>query len=325
MGTNVVQLADRLRSEADAYRFVEELRWGSDEPTCPHCGTMGATYIEPANGVSRRTRTGAMSERRVWRCRSCRKQFSAITGTVFHGTKVPLRTWVLVVFEMVASKNGIAAREVERKYGVCARTAWFMMHRIREAMGNDGLLETIRGTLVADETFVGGAAKFMHKSNPRRREQTQGGGGKAVVLSLIHDGQVRSKVIPDVTGATLRKAIAEQCDMDDTILHTDTSRAYASFCHEFAAHATVNHSADQYVRYTPLGIVSTNQAENFFSQFKRSIDGTHHHVSREHLGRYVDEFDFRYNTRKATDAERMGRLMRRVGGRRLTYKRTTGA
>ncbi len=128
MKLTVVQIADRLRSEADAYRYLEELRWGEGEPGCPHCGETGATYIQPTNGVSRKTRTGEMSERRVWRCVHCRKQFSVITGTVFHGTKVPLRTWVLVVFEMVSSKNGISAREVERKYGVCPRTAWHMMH-----------------------------------------------------------------------------------------------------------------------------------------------------------------------------------------------------
>jgi transposase-like protein len=144
MRLTVVQIADRLRTEADAYRFLEALRWGDGDPVCPHCDNEGATYIRPLNGTSRKTRTGAMSERRVWRCLSCRKQFSAITGTVFHGTKVPLRTWALVIFEMCASKNGVSAREIERKYGVCPRTAWHMMHRIREAMKTDGLVQTMR-------------------------------------------------------------------------------------------------------------------------------------------------------------------------------------
>jgi transposase-like protein len=147
------------KTEADAYLFMEELRWGDGEPLCPHCDNIGASYIQPSNGHSRKTRTGTMSQRRVWRCLACRKQFSVLTGTVFHGTKIPLRTWVLVVFEMCASKNGIAAREVERKYGMCARSAWFMMHRIREAMKNDSLVEMMSGTVVADETFFGGAAR----------------------------------------------------------------------------------------------------------------------------------------------------------------------
>ena len=115
---NVIEIIERVQTEADAYRFMEELRWGDGEATCPHCGHLGATYIEPENGASRKTRTGKLSERRVWRCTACRKQFSVITGTVFHGTRVPLRKWVLVIFEMCASKNGVAAREIERKYGV---------------------------------------------------------------------------------------------------------------------------------------------------------------------------------------------------------------
>ncbi|MCA1695253.1 MAG: transposase [Actinobacteria bacterium] len=142
MRLTVIEIADKIQTEADAYRFMEDLRWGDGEPVCPHCDNQGASYIAPANGVSRKTRTGAMSERRVWRCFSCRKQFSVMTGTIFHGTKVSLRVWVLVVFEMCASKNGISAREVERKYGVCPRTAWHMMHRLREAMKNDGLVES---------------------------------------------------------------------------------------------------------------------------------------------------------------------------------------
>lgn len=168
MGYTVLQLADRLRSEADAYRFMKELRWGAGEPVCPHCDNLGASFIEPMNGTSRKTRTGAMSERRAWRCFSCRKQFSVLTGTLFHGTKIPLRTWVLVIFEMCASKNGVAAREVERKYGVCPRTAWHMLHRIREAMKGDGLLETMRGTIIADETWIGGDPQNRHGANPRQ-------------------------------------------------------------------------------------------------------------------------------------------------------------
>ncbi len=119
-----------------------------------------------------------MSERRVWRCFTCRKQFSVLTGTIFHGTKVPIRTWVLVIFEMCASKNGVAAREVERKYGVCARTAWHMMHRIREAMKNDTLVATMRGTIVADETWIGGDPKNRHES---KRERA---GERSLLLSV---------------------------------------------------------------------------------------------------------------------------------------------
>src|SRR5579862_875541 len=128
-----LKLADQLRSEADAYRYLEGLRWG-DRPVCPHCGSVRKPYfLNPENGESRKTRTGAASQRRVWKCADCRKQFSVLTGTIFHGTKIPVRIWVLVIFEMAASKNGISAREIERKHDLTPKTAWFMCHRIREA------------------------------------------------------------------------------------------------------------------------------------------------------------------------------------------------
>lgn len=321
----VLQIADRLRTEADAYRYMEELRWGDGEPVCPHCDGTGASFIEPKNGTSRKTRTGAMSERRVWRCFTCRKQFSVITGTVFHGTKVSLRTWVLVVFEMCSSKNGVAAREIERKYGVCARTAWFMMQRIREAMKADGLIETMRGTITADETFVGGDMGNRHKSVRERPipivPRQSGRWDKTIVLSLINQttGEVRSRVIPDVTAATLRKAISEQVDMSGSRLMTDGGMGYRQFASDFLSHEWVDHDGGEYVR----GDVSTNHAEGFFSQLKRSVDGTHHKVSREHLPRYLAEFDFRYTSRKLDDTARMLRLMGQTGGRRLTYKRVS--
>ena len=325
MGLTVLQIADKLRSEADAYRFMEELRWGDAEPACAHCGNVGASFIEPKNGTSRKTRTGAMSERRVWRCFSCRKQFSVITGTVFHGTKVALRTWVLVVFEMCASKNGVSAREIERKYGVCARTAWFMLHRIREAMLNDGLIATMRGTIVADETWIGGDPRNRHASHRNLPVAVKPGESKKTaktpVLSLINatTGEVRSRIIPDVSGPTLRKVMSEHVDMAASHLWSDGWMPYRQFSRDFLSHEWVDHEDGEYVR----GKATTNHAEGYFSQLKRSLDGTHHHVSVEHLPRYLAEFDYRYSTRKLSDTARMLRLMGQTGGRRLTYKRIT--
>lgn len=323
MRFTVPKLAEMLRSEADAYRFMEQLRWGDGEPTCPHCANVGASYIEPKNGVSRKTRTGAMSERRVWRCLSCRKQFSVLTGTVFHGTKIPLRTWVLVCFEMCASKHGVSAREIERKYGMCARSAWFMLHRIREAMSRDALVTQLRGTVVADETFMGGNPKWRHRQGIRRKGTGSGGRSHLTpVLSLVNreTGEVRSRVIPNVTGVTLRSVIDEQVDMARSRLHTDAWTAYRQFGRDFISHEYVDHTRAEYVR----GIVSTNAAENYFSQLKRSIDGTHHRISVEHLPRYLAEFDYRFSTCDLSDTARMRALMGRVAGCRLSYKRITG-
>jgi transposase-like protein len=320
--TNILRLAEQIPDEGAAYEYLERLRWNGS-PVCPHCGNEDRCYfLNPANGKSRATRTGAPSQRRLWKCGACRRQFSVLTDTVMHGTKIPVRTWVFVIFEMCSSKNGVSAREIERKYGICPRSAWFMTQRIREAMKDNGL-DLFVGTVVADETFIGGKAKNRHGHKVGHGGQGVRPGEKTAVLSLVDrsTGRVRSKVVPDVTGATLRKAIAERVDMGRSVLHTDSGTQYIQLGQEFAAHERVDHYRREYVR----GDVSTNPAEGYFSQLKRSLDGTHHRISREHLGRYLAEFDYRYSTREATDADRMSDLMGRVAGRRLAYKPLTRA
>jgi len=148
--------ADLVPDEAAAYAYLERLRWNGN-PVCPHCSDTEVTYLTPANGTTRSTRTGAQSARRVWKFRGCRKQFSCLTGTVMHGTKISVRIWLFAIFEMVSNKNGNAAAELARRYGVCNRTGWHLTQRIREAMGNDGPAAMMRGTIVADETFIGGS------------------------------------------------------------------------------------------------------------------------------------------------------------------------
>jgi len=329
-------MAAQIPDEAEAWSYLESLRWPSGVPTCPHCGYKGANYIRPLNGVTRRTRTGAQTARRLWQCQACRKQFSAMTGTIFHGSKVPLRTWLFVLFEMCASKNGMAAREIERKYGVAPKTAWFMAHRLREAMKAKGPQFLMSGTIVADETWIGGNPKRMNKKSRARWEgklddpepvvpgaRPNQRTAKTPVLSLINarTGEVRSRVVPTVDGTTLRKVMSEQVDMAGSRLMTDEGSQYNELGAEFVSHETVNHSEDEYVR----GDVSTNMAEGYFAQLKRSIDGTHHKVSVEHLPRYVAEFDFRRSTCKMSDAARMAQMVDQAEGRRLSYKRITDA
>ncbi|MEX1112982.1 MAG: IS1595 family transposase, partial [Patescibacteria group bacterium] len=255
------------------------------------------------------------------------KQFSVITGTCFHGTKVPLQTWLMVIFEMCASKNGVSCREIERKYQLTPKTAWFVLHRIREAMKDDGLT-MFRGVVVADETFFGGKFRNMHKSKrPDQKAGSEGGTAhKIPVLTLIDQdtGQARSRILPRVTAATLRKAIAEQADLPSTTLYTDGNASYNEVGREVAAHHAVDHKQDEYVRYENGAVITSNACEGFFSQLKRSIDGTHHHVSREHLHRYLAEFDFRHSTRKMTDTARMSLLMGQVKSRRLSYRPLAG-
>ena len=316
---SIPALAARVPTEADAYELLEELRW-NEGVACPHCASVAQHYfLKPANGTTRKTRTGRASERRVWKCRDCRKQFSVLTGTIFHGTRIPIRTWLFVVFEMCASKNGVAAREIERKYDLTPKSAWFMTQRIREAMKLEPLAGLLSGTVVADETWIGGEPKNRHGGH---RKGMQGVTDKQPVMSLVNTetGEVRSTAIRDVTATTLGPILAEHVDQAASVLHTDESQAYVTAGKRFTAHETVDHRAGEYVR----GVVSTNAAEGFFSQLKRSIDGTHHAVSVEHLGRYLAEFDYRYTTRKMSDTERMREVVGQVAGRRLSYKPLTG-
>ncbi len=317
---SIPALAMSITSEGQAYEYLEKLRWNG-EPVCPHCGVIGkAYYLKPANGTTRKTRTGSVSERRVWKCGACRKQFSVLTGTIFHGTKIPVRTWLFVIFEMCSSKNGVSAREIERKYELTPKTAWFMVHRIREAMKREPLAGLLSGTVASDETWIGGKPSNRPKHvRPARNTWDRPHTDKTAVQALVdvESGEVRSQVIPNVQGATLRKVIAEHVDMAATTLVTDEANGYKMFADEMAAHETVVHSRDEYKNAAGF---STNHVEGYFSQLKRSIDGTHHHVSVEHLPRYLAEFDYRYSTRNVTDSDRMVGLVQNTAGRRLTYR-----
>ena len=311
---NLMALADRVTDDVDAYLLLEDLRWGG-EPVCPHCNAGNPYFLKPANGSSRKTRTGSMSVRRVWKCRSCRKQFSVLTGTIFHGTKISIRTWLFVIFEMCASKNGVAAREIERKYNLTPKTAWYMLHRIREAMKREPLASMLTGTVVSDETYIGGKPKNRH--GHRYGKGGQGQSDKTPVVSRVSadSGEVRSFVVDRVTRSNITDVLTSNIDQN-AVIHTDESSVYTPVGATFAGHETVHHGEYEYVRNG----VSTNPAEGYFSQLKRSLDGTHHHVSVRHLLRYLAEHDFRYSTRKLSDGARSESLIAQTTGRRLAYR-----
>lgn len=312
---SIPSLSARVTTEAEAYLLLEELRWGGQPAACPHCGGVNRCYyLNPTNGVSRSTRTGAKSQRRVWKCGHCRKQFSVLTGTIFHGTKIPVRTWLLVIFEMCAAKNGVSAREIERKYELTAKTAWFMLHRIREAMKRDPLAGLLRGTVIADETWIGGKDKNRHAD----KRSATGRNDMQPVMALVdfETREVRAVAVPDVTAVNLRPVMEAEIDMPSTLLWSDGAPAYKGIAKDMAGHRFVDHKSGEYKRDG----ATTNTAEGYFSQLKRSLDGTHHHVSRVHLNRYLVNFDFMYSRCRWTDSERMRDLLSAVDGRRLTYK-----
>lgn len=299
-------IAKRYSDEDAAYEYIESLRWPNG-PICPHCGVVdNATYLAPKDG-HRTTSTGKVSFRRVWQCNECRQQFSVLVGTIFEDSKIPLSKWLLGIHLMCAGKNGVAALELQRTLGIAYRSAWFMAHRIRYAMAHESFDKPLEGTVEADETYVGGKA---------HGKRGRGAANKTPVVSLVErGGNVRSRVVTNVTGKNLKEVLQVNVSPDATLM-TDSYQVYTEPGKMFAAHEIVDHGKGEYVR----GDAHTNTVEGFYSQLKRSLDGTHHHVSAKHLHRYVSEFDFRYNAREITDGERTVLAIQKTEGRRLVYK-----
>jgi len=230
---------------------------------------------------------------------------------VFERSKVPLNKWMLATYLLSSSKKGMSAHQIHRMLGVTYKTAWFMCHRIREAMtGDTGPLGGPDTVVEADETYVGGKA--------RNRAYRQPAPKKAVVALVERDGRARSFHVANVNAKTLRPLIVVNVDRASHLM-TDEAPVYTALGREFNGHSVVNHSAKEYV--TTGGFKHSNTAENFFSIFKRGVIGTYHHMSEAHLGRYCVEFDFRYNSRSITDAERANRALAGIVGKRLTYRR----
>lgn len=317
MEMNLCSLSRYFHDEAAAWELLESLRW-PDGPVCPHCGEVDNAVLLKCRTGQATTSTGKVSYRRTWKCRNkdCRRKFSVLVGSIFEDSKVPVGKWLAAFYMLTADKNGVSAFEIHRTLGVTNKTAWFMMHRIREATKQGPLAEALQGKFVADESYYGGNPKNRHGHVKGSRGSGRGT-EKAAVFSLIDAGrgEVRSRVVANVDGRTLGSAIREVVDPAGSTLYTDMWHGYDPVGVQFKNHVRVDHKAGEYVRDGG----GTNLAENYFSQLKRSLDGTHHHVSKEHLERYLAEFDYRYNTRRLSDSERMKRLVSQTAGRRLTY------
>lgn len=294
-----------------AREHLEAIRWPNG-PVCPHCG--GVNQIKPLTGKG--VRAG------LYYCNDCEGQFTATVGTVFERSKVPLRKWVLAFHLMCASKKGMSSHQLHRMLKVTYKTAWFMSHRIREAMTSDGGLLGGGGSIVeADETYWGNSPRSKKVIASKR---TQSVNDKQKIVALVErNGQVRGFHVASVNGATLKEVLHGNI-AQDTHLMTDESQNYKGVGKYFLSHERVNHSAGEHSR----GNVTTNTIEGFFSILKRGLVGTFHHVSPQHLGRYVDEFSYRYNTRTAlgyTDTQRADLALKGISGKRLTYRRIEGA
>jgi transposase-like protein len=300
MNTDVFQ--PRFQNETSAREHLERIRWG-DTPFCPHCGSVDCTRL-----VGKKHRSGLVQ------CNDCRQQFTVTVGTVFERSKVPLHKWLLVNHLMVASKKGISAHQIHRMIGVTYKTAWFMCHRIRAAMDQkDGPLGGEPSKIIeADETFIGG-----RKGNRLNKKVAP----KKIMFTLVErGGHARSFHVASVHANVLRPILFQNADRLSSLV-TDENRSYQTAGEGYWQHKTVTHGTLEYGRKDKDGYWHTNTVESFFSIFKRGIIGVYHHVSQAHLSRYAAEFDFRYNTRTDTDAERADQSLRGIYGKRLTYRR----
>jgi transposase-like protein len=298
-----------FHNEAKARAHLEALRW-PDGPTCPHCGAV--EKITKLEGKSHRPG--------LYQCNECREHFTVTVGTVMERSHIPLHKWVMAFHLMCASKKGMSAHQLHRMLGITYKSAWFMAHRIREAMRelNPGPLGGDGKTVEADETWIGGKEKNKHR---RKRTSGVGGVGKESVFALVErGGSVRSQHVPEVNAKTLRPILVAQVDRK-SFLMTDDAGQYRVIGPEFARHESVNHSIEEYVR----GDAHTNTIENYLSILKRGITGCYFHVSQKHLKRHLGEFDFRYNERMAlgvSDTERTNRAIKGAEGKRITYQQT---
>jgi transposase-like protein len=298
---NLLQVLDYFKNEDTCITYLANSRWG-ETPTCPHCGNVGA-YVT----------------NRGFKCKAkeCHKKFTVITGTIFENTKISLRLWFAAMYLCTAHKKGVSSLQLGRDLNITQKTAWFILHRIREML-NSNQSEHLSGTVEIDETYVGGSLK--NKSNKKRKAIQDAGQQWAKKISVIamvgrESGTVKTQVVKanSVKFADVLPLIQANV-AEDALIITDSSTMYGSLKHSYS-HEVVNHVNKEYVR----GAMHTNTIEGFFSQLKRGIYGIYHQVSPKHLHRYCEEFSYRYNTRKGTDIARFEDAVKNVNNVRLTY------
>jgi len=304
---------EAFHSELAAFEYLETTLW-PDGAVCPHCGTIGhATKLGGRKGEGKRqARMG------LWKCneKECRKQFTVKVGTVFEHGRIPLHKMLQAVYLLCCSKKGISSHQLHRILGITYKAAWFLSHRIREAMRDDSTVPIGGGGKIveADETFIGRKKGF---------EKRSGVGHKMAVVSLVErGGPLRSVVTDVVTRPDVERIVYANVERESRLM-TDEATYYKTICKKFAAHGSVEHSAGEYVR----GEAHTNTLEGVFSVFKRGMKGVYQHCGEQHLHRYVAEFDFRYNNRSAMgveDVERASKAVRGIVGKRLTYRNPNG-
>ena len=318
---NLKSIIAKYSDETKAREFFEAQRW-PDGTVCPHCGLVGESYrLKGKEGSKSPVRPG------VWKCKGCRKQFTVTKGTIFEDSHISLSTWLMTIHLVCSSKKGISAHQIHRMLGITYKSAWFMVHRLRYAATQDPLATQLNGIVEVDEAYIGGkrtskARKRIAqavKPNERPQDHPSPADGKQAVVAMVQrDGDVRSYHVPRVTAKTIGPILKHNIEYGARIM-TDSGTVLHGAIHP-RKHDQVNHNAQEYGRYEGGICISTNTVEGFFSLLKRGINGTYHHVSPQHLHRYLSEFDFKYSNRKITDGERSIKLIGKSEGKRLMYR-----
>lgn len=297
--------------------YLAKMRW-PDGVRCPKCGANNPYTITRKSPTKNQVRT-------LYRCRECKRQFTATVGTIFEDSHIPLNKWFAAIYLMCASKKGISAHQLHRQLDITYKSAWFMCHRVREAMRTKGVFEPLSGVVEADETYIGGKKRGHRVWHEYEQDEIRMGlrdkprhprmDKEAVFGILERGGRVRSEHVETVNHKTLRKLMSDNIDFQNTHLITDTHPAYRSI-RRYVRHDMINHEIE-YVN----GIIHTQGIENYWSLLKRGLYGVFHHVDAKYLANYLNEFEYRYNRRKITDAERFASLMSQTQGRLQWYCR----
>jgi transposase-like protein len=297
-------LRNAAQNEPAAVAFIEAQRWGN-EPCCPRCGVLDVYQMKGVDGQRNKDYR--------WRCRGCKAMFTVRTGTIFEETRLPLRVWVYAFWKACSSKKGISALQLSREMEITHKSALFVLRRIRHGVGPAATDPKLTGTVEVDETYVGGKPRYKGVSKWGR------GTNKTPVLGMVQrDGEVRFRMMNRLTAERLREVIAENADLTCRII-TDELPQYRRLGMEFdGGHDFVTHSKGEYVK---IGTdIHSNCIEGVFSLLKRGVMGTFHSVSKKHLPNYLNEFEFRWNTRKSDDGERVVAAIKRCDGKRLEYR-----
>jgi transposase-like protein len=303
---------DPMFHDEDKAREALEAELWPDGPVCRHCGNSDPAKIAKMQGKSHRPG--------LYYCHECEGQFTVTVGTVLERSKVPMTKWLMAAHMVNSGKNGVSAHEIHRTLGVTYKTAWFMMHRLREAM-NEANPSPMGGpgkVVQADETYYGNSSK-------RSKSYRKGHSHKASVVALVErQGRARAFHVKRATKKTVREILVTNAHRTSE-LHTDESNLYPDVGREFAAHKTVEHGSRGYGFFVSKEGAHTNSAENFFGNFKRAMKGTYRFCGEQHLQRYLSEFEFRHNHRAKlgyTDGERTAAALKGIEGKRLTYRPT---